>query len=173
MILIVFDMSSCLLGNNTHRRTPCGWSFSLAFAIVIRKRIRHFVIDSSCQCRIYVTHRTIKGSIGDYQQLESSFFSHESGTEKYHLFSTDLNRVTRIATLNMSDPSTLANLGEVKTKHLSLDWTISFEKRNISGHVLLDMVTIAPKVSKVVLDTSYLDIHKVLLDGAELEVSLA
>lgn len=81
--------------------------------------------------------------------------------------------MTRIATLNMSDPSTLANLGEVKTKHLSLDWTISFEKRNISGHVLLDMVTIAPKVSKVVLDTSYLDIHKVLLDGAELEVSLA
>lgn len=68
------------------------------------------------------------------------------------------------------DPSSLSNLTEVITKHVHLNWKISFEEKKISGHVLLDMVTLRPNVSKVVLDTSYLDLKNVSLNGQELKV---
>lgn len=70
------------------------------------------------------------------------------------------------------DPSSLANLSEVTTQHLHFNWTISFTEKKIYGHVLLDLVTVAPDVNKVVLDTSYLDLQSVSLNGNPLEVKL-
>ncbi|KAI9269391.1 peptidase family M1-domain-containing protein [Sporodiniella umbellata] len=71
------------------------------------------------------------------------------------------------------DPSSLSNLSEVLTKHIHLNWSISFEEKKISGHVVLDMVTLAPNVSKIVLDTSYLELKGVSLNGQELKYEVA
>lgn len=68
------------------------------------------------------------------------------------------------------DPSSLSNLNEVATKHIHMNWTIAFDQKKIGGHVLLDIVTLVPNVSKVILDTSYLDLKNVSLDGQNLEV---
>lgn len=70
----------------------------------------------------------------------------------------------------IEDPSSLANLSEVVTKHLHLDWTISFDQRNITGHVLLDMVTRVDNVAKIVLDTSYISVKSASLAGQDLKV---
>ena len=69
------------------------------------------------------------------------------------------------------DPSSLSNLSEVLTKHVHLNWRISFEEKKIGGHVLLDMITLVPNVSKIVLDTSYLELKNVSLNGQALKVS--
>lgn len=68
------------------------------------------------------------------------------------------------------DPSSLANLSEVKTTHLHLDWTIDFEQKRIRGHVLLDLTTLEPNVNQVILDTSYLDLKSVTLNEKSLDV---
>ncbi|KAL1934960.1 hypothetical protein VTP01DRAFT_4100 [Rhizomucor pusillus] len=75
--------------------------------------------------------------------------------------------------MTVSDPSSLSNVAEVKTTHLHLDWTVSFEKRNIAGHVILDMIATARNVHKVVLDTSYLDIQSVFLNDNPIEFQVA
>ncbi|CAO3637411.1 unnamed protein product [Cunninghamella blakesleeana] len=71
------------------------------------------------------------------------------------------------------DPSSLANLKQVKSTHLHLNWTISFEKKNIAGHVIIDLVTLEDNVDKVVLDTSYLDIQRVSYEGQDLKFEVA
>ncbi|KAI9323384.1 peptidase family M1-domain-containing protein [Dichotomocladium elegans] len=73
----------------------------------------------------------------------------------------------------MNDPSSLSNLHEIKTTHLHLDWSINFEERKIAGFVLLDLVAIKNDVTRVVLDTSYLDITRVSLDGGDLKFNVA
>ncbi|ORX55588.1 hypothetical protein DM01DRAFT_1320836 [Hesseltinella vesiculosa] len=68
------------------------------------------------------------------------------------------------------DHSSLANLDEVTTTHLHLDWTICFTKKVFDGSVTLDLLTLKDNVTKVVLDASYLDIKKVLyLNDQELK----
>lgn len=69
------------------------------------------------------------------------------------------------------DPSSLSNLDEIVTKHLHFNWTINFTEKKIGGNVVLDVTTLVSNVSKIVLDTSYLDIKGVSIDGQPLEVS--
>ncbi|OBZ87576.1 Leukotriene A-4 hydrolase [Choanephora cucurbitarum] len=71
------------------------------------------------------------------------------------------------------DPSSLSNLSEVTTQHVHFNWNISFTEKKISGHVLLDLITLVPNVSKVVLDTSYLELKSVSLEGKTLEYTVA
>ncbi|KAI8089608.1 peptidase family M1-domain-containing protein [Halteromyces radiatus] len=71
------------------------------------------------------------------------------------------------------DPSSLANLKQVKNTHLHLDWTISFDKKNISGHVILDLHTLEDNVDKVILDSSYLDIQRVSLNEQDLTYTIS
>ncbi|KAI8340869.1 peptidase family M1-domain-containing protein [Chlamydoabsidia padenii] len=73
----------------------------------------------------------------------------------------------------MTDPSSLSNLQELTTTHLHLNWDISFEKKRIDGHVVLDLKTLTDNVNKVVLDTSYLDIKKVVLNDNSLQFDIA
>lgn len=69
------------------------------------------------------------------------------------------------------DPSSLSNLNEVSTKHIHMDWKIDFDQKKIGGSVLLDIITLVPNVSQVILDTSYLDLKNVSLNGQDLKVS--
>ncbi|KAI8889700.1 hypothetical protein K501DRAFT_95530, partial [Backusella circina FSU 941] len=73
----------------------------------------------------------------------------------------------------MIDPSSLANLSQVVTKHIHLDWNISFDEKKISGHILLDMLTCVPDVKEVILDTSYLDLKSVEVNGEEVKYTVA
>lgn len=69
------------------------------------------------------------------------------------------------------DPSSLANLKQVKSTHLHLNWTISFDDKNIVGSVLLDLETLEDNVDKVILDSSYLAIRRVSSNNQDLKVS--
>ncbi|KAL0078408.1 peptidase family M1-domain-containing protein [Phycomyces blakesleeanus] len=73
----------------------------------------------------------------------------------------------------IQDPSSQSNLSDIKTTHLHLNWTISFENKNIAGHVLLDLVTLKDNVDRVVLDTSFIDLKSITLEGSPLKYDLA
>lgn len=69
------------------------------------------------------------------------------------------------------DLSTQANIDQVKTTHLHLNWIVDFENQNLHGNVVLDLVTLVDHVDKVVLDTSYLEIKSVAFGKESLKVS--
>ncbi|KAI7890724.1 peptidase family M1-domain-containing protein [Mucor mucedo] len=65
------------------------------------------------------------------------------------------------------DLSSQANIDQVKTTHLHLNWNVDFKSQILYGSVVLDLVTSVENVNKVVLDTSYLDIQSVTLGEKE------
>lgn len=65
------------------------------------------------------------------------------------------------------DLSSQANVEQVKTSHLHLNWNVDFETQILYGNVVLDLVTLVDNVNKVILDTSYLDIQSVTLGEKE------
>lgn len=65
------------------------------------------------------------------------------------------------------DLSTQANIDQVKTIHVHLNWNVDFDTQLIYGNVVMDMVTLVDNVNKVVLDTSYLDINSASVVGKE------
>ncbi|KAI9280416.1 peptidase family M1-domain-containing protein [Sporodiniella umbellata] len=71
------------------------------------------------------------------------------------------------------DLSTQANIDQVKTSHVHLNWNVDFQQGILSGNVVLDLVTLAQKVDKVILDTSYLDIQSVYWEEHELKFTVA
>ncbi|KAI8890225.1 leukotriene A-4 hydrol [Backusella circina FSU 941] len=71
------------------------------------------------------------------------------------------------------DLSTQANIDQIKTNHVHLNWNVDFERQIIWGNVVLDLVSLVDNVDKVILDTSYLDIKSVSLNGDELKYEVA
>ena len=64
------------------------------------------------------------------------------------------------------DPSTLSNYNYFRTTHTTTNFTISFSDQNLVGNVLLKLKSITDARPKdIVLDTSYLDIRDVKVDG--------
>ena len=59
------------------------------------------------------------------------------------------------------DVSTYANLMEVRTDHIKLDFAVDFDRKVFDGHVILDMRTVGHNVDKVILDSVGMDISKV------------
>jgi leukotriene-A4 hydrolase len=68
------------------------------------------------------------------------------------------------------DKATLSNYQEVRTDHIDLDWSIDWKKQVIHGGAQLRM-TATKDIKTVVLDSSYLDIKKVSVDGNEVKWS--
>ncbi|KAI8967114.1 peptidase family M1-domain-containing protein [Mycotypha africana] len=71
------------------------------------------------------------------------------------------------------DVSTQANIDQVLTKHLHLNWNVDFENKNIHGSVRLNLVSLVDNVEKVILDTSYLDIKSVMYGKDSLKFDVA
>ncbi|KAI9486963.1 MAG: peptidase family M1-domain-containing protein [Benjaminiella poitrasii] len=71
------------------------------------------------------------------------------------------------------DLSTQANLDQIKTTHIHLNWNVDFEKQNLHGNVVLDLVTLIDNVDKIILDTSYLDIKTVTFGEQNLKFQVA
>lgn len=70
----------------------------------------------------------------------------------------------------LRDPNTLSNHNSVSTAHLHLDLAVDFAKNILSGHVVLSLITLVENVDRVVLDTSYIDVHAVEREGEKLMV---
>ena len=66
------------------------------------------------------------------------------------------------------DLSTLSNYHDVRTTHIDLLWAINWNTQLISGtaHLTLEATN---DITEVILDTSYLDIDKVEVDGSEVK----
>src|SRR5829696_8901462 len=67
----------------------------------------------------------------------------------------------------MTDPHSFSNPDEAVVKHLTLNLTVDFEKKILSGTAMLD-VEMKNNATKIILDTRGLNIDKVILaDGSE------
>ena len=62
------------------------------------------------------------------------------------------------------DPASFSNFDQVVSEHLHFDWRVDFDSRIISGSVVHTLKAVED-VDTIVLDTSYLDISKIELDG--------
>ncbi|KAG0796134.1 hypothetical protein G6F26_001207 [Rhizopus arrhizus] len=71
------------------------------------------------------------------------------------------------------DLSTLANIDQVKTTHVHLNWNVDFVGQILFGSVVLDLITLVDQVDKVILDTSYLNIQSVSLEEHDLKFTVA
>jgi leukotriene-A4 hydrolase len=68
------------------------------------------------------------------------------------------------------DPNTLSNYNNWKTKHTIADLAIDFKKQRLHGTVTLELESITDKESEeIVLDTSFLDVQKISVNGAKNE----
>ncbi|KAG1053875.1 hypothetical protein G6F43_004074 [Rhizopus delemar] len=71
------------------------------------------------------------------------------------------------------DLSTQANIDQVKTTHVHLNWNVDFVGQILFGNVVLDLITLVDQVDKVILDTSYLNIQSVSLEEHDLKFTVA
>ncbi|KAG2184302.1 hypothetical protein INT44_009317 [Umbelopsis vinacea] len=71
------------------------------------------------------------------------------------------------------EPNTLANINEVKVKHIHLDLTVDFVQRLLGGHATLTFEPLQDQVENVVLDTSFLNIDAVEMNSKPLDFHLA
>lgn len=62
------------------------------------------------------------------------------------------------------DLSTLSNYQDIRTDNIDLDWTVDWDTKTIGGKATLKLEAVKD-VNEVVLDTSYLDIKDVTVDG--------
>ena len=68
--------------------------------------------------------------------------------------------------LSPRDPNTLSNYNNFLTTHTTVDFNIDFEKKSIGGNVALTLKSITNAAAKeILLDTSFLNIKNVVLDG--------
>jgi leukotriene-A4 hydrolase len=72
-----------------------------------------------------------------------------------------------MATINMPrDPNTLSNYNNWRTKHTVAEFTIDFKKQRLTGSVELQLESTTDKESEeIILDTSFLDISAISIDG--------
>lgn len=68
------------------------------------------------------------------------------------------------------DPTSQSNIDELKTNHIHLNLTVDFSAKTLSGSAELELEAIADNVSKVVLDTSYINVRSITSNGKELQV---
>jgi leukotriene-A4 hydrolase len=67
----------------------------------------------------------------------------------------------------ITDPNTLSNYHAVVTQFTCVEVTLDFESSIVSGYVTLTLKALEDGLGEVVLDTSYLDIKKVVVNGKE------
>lgn len=70
------------------------------------------------------------------------------------------------------DPNTLSNYNAWRTKHTTADFHVDFDAKRLTGEIHLTLEKLA-KESKIVLDTSHLDITSVEVEGDKAEWQLA
>ena len=69
---------------------------------------------------------------------------------------------------NSIDNSTYANIEDVQTKHMSLDFTVDFDQKHFSGSVTHTMKFLKPGVKQIFMDIVGMDIHFISLRPCEM-----
>jgi aminopeptidase N len=72
----------------------------------------------------------------------------------------------------VTDPNTLSNYSSIVTEFTTVDVALNFETRTVAGEVMFELKALEDGVKEVVLDTSYLDIKKVVVDTEEVPFTL-
>lgn len=71
------------------------------------------------------------------------------------------------------DPNTLSNYNSFRTAHTTANFDILFDRRQLVGNVVHQLKSITNAESnEIILDSSYLDIHGVKVDGKKSEWEL-
>ncbi|RYP40647.1 hypothetical protein DL767_001505 [Monosporascus sp. MG133] len=66
------------------------------------------------------------------------------------------------------DPSTLANYGDWRTRHTTVNFKVNFDKQRLEGTVLLELESLTDKESKeIILDTNSLSVLSVKLNSSD------
>lgn len=71
------------------------------------------------------------------------------------------------------DPNTLANYNAFRTKHTTANLEIDFHGRRLKGHVELTLAKLSKNEDKIILDSSYVDVASVQVDGEKAQYDLA
>ncbi|RMY92572.1 hypothetical protein D0862_09437 [Hortaea werneckii] len=71
------------------------------------------------------------------------------------------------------DPNTLSNYNAFRTKHTEADFEIDFNAKRLKGIVHLTLEKLAKDASKVILDSSYLEVSSVKAGSRELKYDLS
>lgn len=67
------------------------------------------------------------------------------------------------------DPNTLSNYNNFLTKHTTANFSIDFEKKRLSGNIILKLESISNSETKdILLDTSHLDIKDINIKGGNI-----
>lgn len=74
--------------------------------------------------------------------------------------------------MTTSDPASQSNYVSISSEHLELDWTLDVEKRLISGSVEHTIIAHHASLAELVLDTSYLVIQSVSINGSTAKYTL-
>ncbi|KDN39017.1 hypothetical protein K437DRAFT_228230 [Tilletiaria anomala UBC 951] len=69
----------------------------------------------------------------------------------------------------IEDRHTLSNIAQIYSTHLHVDWLIDWDGKRIEGSVEHELRVAHAAIEHVVLDTSYLDIRRVEIDGKEVK----
>ncbi|WWD02391.1 leukotriene A-4 hydrolase/aminopeptidase [Kwoniella europaea PYCC6329] len=70
------------------------------------------------------------------------------------------------------DLATLSNYLEVVTRHIKIDWEINWDAKTFGGYAELTLESRVEELQEVRLDSSYLDVKGVEVDGKAVEYSL-
>ncbi|KAG9326732.1 hypothetical protein KVV02_008622 [Mortierella alpina] len=70
------------------------------------------------------------------------------------------------------DPTSQSNLDEIKTNHIHLNLAVDFDAKILSGTAELEVEAITDNVTKLILDTSYIDVRSVSAAGQPLSFKL-
>jgi leukotriene-A4 hydrolase len=70
------------------------------------------------------------------------------------------------------DPNTLSNYDQFVTLHTTANLSIDFEQNVLFGNILLDVrVLVNPKENDLILDTRFVDVQDITVDGISSEWS--
>lgn len=141
--------------------------------------LTHLVRSSGPRCHLLRANATQLATL--YHRSSPDLDQHPNSTDQIRTIQTTLpyihHTTMSFSTAFASEPTqwdedkaTLSNYQEVKTDHIDLDWSIDWKKQVIHGGAQLRM-TATKDIKTVVLDSSYLDIKKVSVDGAEVKWS--
>lgn len=76
-----------------------------------------------------------------------------------------------MATSKIRDPNTVSNYDKFRTRHITANFKIDFERKRLEGEVALRL-EILEKAGEVVLDTSYLDLEEVTVNDSKAQWKL-
>ena len=74
--------------------------------------------------------------------------------------------------MSVKDPTTLSNYDCLRTRHVTVNFNIDFAKEQLTGNVTLTL-EVLKKGNEIILDTSYLNVADVKIDGSIAKWTLA